>query len=371
MALTTVQSGMMDSIAQYNSFKNRIINGAMVIDQRNAGASTTPSGASAGTYTLDRWVYQASATGKFNVQQNLNSITPPTGFSKYLGLSVASAVTVGSTDYFNIYQCIEGNNIADLSWGTASAATVTLSFWVRSSLTGTFGGSLRNGSVNRTYPFNYTISSANTWEQKTITIAGDTSGTWATNNSQGIYITWSLGVGSSYSGGTVNTWNAGNYQSPLSPQSVVGTSGATFYITGVQLEKGSTATAFDYRPYTTELQLCQRYYWQQGPYTTGAGDGLNYVFCPGAVWSNTWHAYTQFPATMRVAPTLVSTAASTFQFHVAGVANGVLTGISTSYATANGARISGGTTYAGTAGLSCQIACANSSTTYLGFSAEL
>ena len=260
MALTQVQSGMMDSIAQYNSFKNRLINGGMVIDQRNAGASTTPSGASAGTYTLDRWVYQASATGKFNVQQNLNSITPPAGFSKYLGLSVASAVTVGSTDYFNIYQCIEGNNIADLSWGTASAATVTLSFWVRSSLTGTFGGSLRNGSVNRTYPFNYTISSANTWEQKTITIAGDTSGTWATDNSQGIYITWSLGVGSSYSGGTINTWNAGNYQSPLSPQSVVGTSGATFYVTGVQLEKGSTATAFDYRPYGTELSLCQRYY---------------------------------------------------------------------------------------------------------------
>ena len=240
--------------------RNRIINGAMVFDQRNAGASSAPAGSSGGTYTLDRWVYQASATGKFTVQQNAGSVTPPAGFSKYLGLTVASAVTVGSTDYFNIYQVTEANNVSDLAWGTSSAANVTLSFWVRSSLTGTFGGSLRNGAVNRTYPFNYTISSANTWEKKSITIAGDVSGTWATDNSQGIYITWSLGVGSTYSGGTVNTWNAVNYQAPSSPQSVVGTSGATFYITGVQLEAGSVATPFEHRQYGQELALCQRYY---------------------------------------------------------------------------------------------------------------
>ena len=307
MALTQVDQGLLGTNAQYTGFKNRIINGAMVIDQRNAGASTTPSGSSGGTYTLDRWVYQASAASKFNVQQNLNSITPPAGFSKYLGLSVASAVTVGSTDYFNIYQCIEANNVADLSWGAASAATVTLSFWVRCSLTGTFGGALRNGAVNRTYPFNYTINAANTWEQKTITVAGDTSGTWATDNSQGIYIDWSLGVGSTYSGGTVNTWNAGNYQAPSSPQSVVGTAGATFYITGVQLEKGSTATSFDYRPYGTELVLCQRYFEVNPNGIYGALANLSFV-----AW--------QFEVLKRTTPTMTwgtsattaSTIATTF-----------------------------------------------------------
>ena len=236
-------------------FKNRLINSAMVIDQRNAGASVTPNN----SYTLDRWQGQNSQSSKYTVQQNAGSVTPPSGFTNYLGVTSSSAYSIVAGDYFAIRQAVEGFNIADLGWGAASASSVTLSFWVRSSLTGTFGGSLQNNGNVRSYPFTYTISSANTWEQKTLTIAGDTSGTWATNSSVGIWVILGLGVGSTYSG-TASSWSTNNYISATGATSVVGTNGATFYITGVQLEKGSTATSFDYRPYGTELALCQRYF---------------------------------------------------------------------------------------------------------------
>jgi hypothetical protein len=249
-------SGGTGTTVGYNGFKNRIINGAMVIDQRNAGAEVNP--AVTGIYYLDRWVTGSTAASKFKIGQNAGSITPPAGFINYLGCTSLSAYTVGASEIFIVQQRIEGFNIADLAWGTASAATVTLSFWVLSSLTGTFGGSLRNSAGNRSYPFSYTISSANTWEQKTVTIAGDTSGTWLTTNGNGISIAFALGTGATLST-TAGAWAAGNYVSATGATSVVGTNGATFYITGVQLEKGSTATSFDYRPYGTELALCQRY----------------------------------------------------------------------------------------------------------------
>ena len=238
-------------------FKNRIINGSMTIDQRNAGASVTP--ASGLTYFVDRWHSQISPPSKFSVQQNAGSVVPPAGFTNYLGITSLSAYAVATGDYQCLSQNIEGFNTADLGWGTANAATVTLSFWVRSSLTGTFGGVLINGTSTRTYPFTYTVAAANTWTSVSVTIPGDTTGTWATNNSTGIEVRIGLGVGSQYSG-TAGSWSSNNYVSATGAVSVVGTSGATFYITGVQLEKGSTATTFDYRPYGTELSLCQRYY---------------------------------------------------------------------------------------------------------------
>jgi len=245
-----------------NGFKNRIINGAMMIDQRNAGASVSSTAAffTSGTYTLDRWSSSNSQSAKYTIQQNAGSVTPPAGFTKYLGCTVASSgYTIGSGDYFLIGQSIEGFNCADLNWGSANAATVTLSFWVRSSVTGTFGGVVKTSSGSRGYPFSYTISAANTWEQKTITIAGDTSGTWPTDNSTGIQIVWSLGTGSTFSG-TAGSWSGSNLVGTTGATSLVATANATWYITGVQLEKGSTATSFDYRPYGTELALCQRYF---------------------------------------------------------------------------------------------------------------
>jgi hypothetical protein len=278
-------------IAPVTSFKNRIINGAMQIDQRNAGASFTPTNSS---YGLDRWRYQVSQTSKLTSQQ---SSVAPAGFIDSLLVTSSSAYSVLAADFFILRQRIEGYNVADLNWGTANAATVTISFWVRSSLTGTFGGSVTNSAANRSYPFTYTISSANTWEQKSITIAGDTTGTWLADNSTGIAVNFSLGAGTTYSG-TAGSWAAADYASATGATSVVGTNGATFYITGVQLEKGSTATSFDYRPYTTELQLCQRYYQIIGDDTT---DCVGY-----ATYSNTTalSMYTTMTyLTMRAAPT--------------------------------------------------------------------
>jgi len=253
LAVNIAQSG-----SNNVTFRNRIINGAMVIDQRNAGAAW---GTSINGYTVDRWQCVQSVTGKLNGGQNYNSITPPTGFSNYIGVQSQSAYSVGATDYYNIFQPIEGFNTYDLAWGTASAATVTLSFWVRSSLTGTFGGVIRNSAANYNYPFTYTISVANTWEQKTVTIAGPTSGTWiGATNGNGAGIWFGLGVGSTYSA-TAGTWTTTSATSSATgATSVVGTNGATFYITGVQLEAGTTASPFEYRQYGTELALCQRYY---------------------------------------------------------------------------------------------------------------
>lgn len=237
-------------------FKNRIINGNMAIDQRNAGASVTQN--TSVQYTLDRWFAYGSVTSKFTVQQNAASVTPPVGFTNYLGVTSSSAYSVGTSDLFQMVQRVEGLNVSDLGWGTANAKTVTLSFWVRSSLTGTFGGSIGNSANNRSYPFSYTINSANTWEYETITIAGDTSGTWLTTNGVGLYISFGLGAGSTYSG-TAGSWSGSNFQTTTGATSVVGTSGATFYITGVQLEVGSSATGFEYVDYTSQLVMCQRY----------------------------------------------------------------------------------------------------------------
>jgi hypothetical protein len=246
-------SGVSLGAGNATSFKNRIINGAMVIDQRNAGALVSP----ANGYTLDRWYAQQSTDGTFSVQQ---SSTVPAGFKNSLLVTVTSAdASIGATQYARLFQCIEGLNVSDLNWGSASAATVTLSFWVRASVTGTYGGSVGNSAADRTYPFTYTINAANTFEQKSITIAGDQSGTWLTTNGIGIFLQLAFAAGSTLSG-TSGAWAGANYLSATGATNLMATNGATFYITGVQLEVGSSATGFDYRPYGTELSLCQRYY---------------------------------------------------------------------------------------------------------------
>jgi len=291
----------------YTGFKNRIINGAMVIDQRNAGASVTATSTGSFAYTLDRFSYRATAASKFTVQQNAGSVTPPAGFINYLGVTSSSAYSVSASDFFSISQLIEGLNVADLAWGTANAATVTLSFKVYSSLTGTFGGSIANSSFGRSYPFSYTISSANTWTSISVTIPGDTSGTWLTTNGIGMFVNFGLGVGSTNSG-TASAWASAQYFAPTGAVSVVGTNAATWYVTGVQLEVGSTATSFEYRDYGRELMLCQRYYCKTfdigtapGNNVSGNGEllGLNIQsgsYEPGQSW--------RFPVAMRAVPTL-------------------------------------------------------------------
>jgi hypothetical protein len=277
-------------------FKNRIINGQMVLDQRNAGASVTPT---TDTYTLDRWQIATNVSSKVSVQQ---SSTVPTGFTNSTLITSLSAYTIGAGELCLFRQPIEGYNVADLGFGTANAKTFTVSFWVRSSLTGTFGGALTNGSENRSYPFTYTISAADTWEQKTITIAGDTSGTWLTTNGAGLKLVFGLGVGSTFSG-TAGSWSANAYFSATGSTSLLATNGATFYITGVQLEVGSTATSFDYRPYGTELALCQRYFFQVS--STGAANGQNTGMTGLSNGSTSLHRTNMaLPVTMRTTPTI-------------------------------------------------------------------
>jgi hypothetical protein len=283
------------------TFRNKIINGACVIDQRNAGASVTPTGTN--TYTIDRWKFYLSQSSKFSTQQNAGSVTPPIGFSNYLGVTSLSAYTVGASENFLLSQVVEGFNTADLQWGTANAKTVTLSFWVRSSLTGTFGGAFGNTAGDRSYPFSYTISSANTWEQKSITVAGDTSGTWGTGNASSIFLYLNLGTGSTLSN-TAGAWVAGYYASATGATSVVGTNGATFYITGVQLEAGTTASPFEYRQYGTEFYLCQRYYAKLGANASGSSGYQAYGAGHNNANNTSQDFHLPFPQFMRVTPTI-------------------------------------------------------------------
>jgi hypothetical protein len=293
-----------DSTNQFSggafSFKNRLINGGMVIDQRNAGGSLAQTN---GAYNLDRWFGDSFAgspvTGKYTVQQNAGSVTPPAGFTNYLGVTSTATTADASTNIFCISQKIEGLNTADLGWGTANAKTVTLSFWVRSSLTGTFGGSVKNSASNRSYPFTYSISAANTWEQKSVTIAGDTSGTWVTNNGVGIWLNFGIGAGSTFSG-TAGSWNSNNNVSATGAVSVVGTNGATWYVTGVQLEVGSVATPFERRPYGLEFMLCQRYYQRYTGNGTNYGPAIGYGLYNSATEVI---ATFQFPVQMRTSST--------------------------------------------------------------------
>jgi hypothetical protein len=257
--------------------KNRIINGAMTINQRGYSATPTVDP----TYTLDRWAFRLSQSSKFSVAQ---SSTAPIGFNNSLLVTSSSAYTCLTGDFFALYQNIEGFNTADLNWGSANAKTVTLSFQVYSSLTGTFGGVLANDDSSRTYPFSYTISSANTWTTISVTIAGDTTGTWQTTTSTGIGVRFSLGVGTTY-GGTAGAWTASNKFGVTGQVNVVGTNGATFYITGVQLEVGSSATGFEYVNYQTSLNNCMRYFEQwngganYGCLPTGQiGNGNSFTF---------------------------------------------------------------------------------------------
>ena len=334
MALTQVDQGLLGTYAQYTGFKNRIINGAMVIDQRNAGASVTPTSQQ---YCLDRWVAGLTQTAKFTVQQTPSATETGyatrvgAGFTNYLAVTSSSSYSVLSGDVFYIGQYVEGFNTADLAWGTASAKTVTLSFLVYSSLTGTFGGALRNSANNRSYPFTYSVPTANTWTQISITVAGDTTGTWiGATNGVGLRVNFGLGVGSTYNG-TAGSWAGAEYYSATGATSVVGTSGATFYITGVQLEKGSTATSFDYRPYGTELALCQRYYQTAG---------ISFVGCWTAGAAAFLTSYSLLPVLMRANPTVPQPPSFTMQGITASAAGFTVIG-GTYYVTVSGNNANG------------------------------
>ena len=340
------------------TFRNRIINGNMAINQRGS-ASYDITGA---VYTLDRYRGSASISSKFSIAPG--TTTPPAGFTNYLQVTSSAATTPGSTDNYSFFQRVEGYNVADLNWGTSDAQTVTMSFWVRSTLTGTFGGKLQNSAQNRIYIFSYTISSANTWEKKTITVTGDTTGTWLTTTGVGLAINFSVGAGSGAEA-TAGSWGTDNvpYQ-PTGSTNVVATSGATWQITGLQLEAGTTATDFENLQYGQQMQLCQRYFYS-------LGGTVSYEFMTHGMYVGTTTPLlrAELPVKMRAAPTLGST--GTF-LAKSGNSNLACASFSVDQAATQtfsfSATISGGSSTAGYATLMF----ANASTaTRLTFSAEL
>ena len=318
-------------------FRNRIINGDMRIDQRNAGASVTLGASLA--YTLDRWAGAEDTDGAATVIQDT---VAPTGFTNSLKFTTTTAdASLGATQFAYVAQAIEGLNVSDLAWGTASAQTVTLSFQVRSSLTGTFGGAITNSAFNRSYPFTYTISAANTWETKTITIAGDTSGTWLTTNGVGMRVQFGLGVGSTYSG-TAGAWAGSQFISATGATSVIGTLSATWQITGVQLEAGSVASPFERRDYGRELAMCQRYL----PAFPVTSTNWRLPAVGLAAAGNTVFLTLTLPTTTRVPPTgMTVSSASHWVVGVDGVVGSVAfsTLSFSSLASNNAARITGTT----------------------------
>jgi hypothetical protein len=289
------------------NMKNRIINGGMVLDQRNAGAAVNGNGGNQ-TFPVDRFYSQVyNTSGNTTGQQ---SSTAPTGFTNSLRLSCQTADTsVGSTDQAWYAQNIEGFNTADLDFGKSTARTITLSFWVYSNVTGTYCVALKNSAENRSYVAEYTVLASNTWEQKTITIAGDTTGTWLTTSGTGLKVLFVLMAGSSQQV-AANTWTATSGALATSNQvNFLSSTANVMFLTGVQLEVGTTATSFDYRPYTTELQLCQRYFQIFQSQT-----GVEYAFFGTAIGYGSTFMRIGIPAQvqMRATPSLGSSAAGTF-----------------------------------------------------------
>ena len=265
-------------------FRNRIINGDGFIDQRSDGSSTTP-GVGATTF-IDRWKMNVFGSGRLTIGKNYGAVSSPDGFVSYIGMKTTTTSTPGVNDYNFLSQVIEGVNTIDLQWGTANAKPIALSFWAYSSLTGTFGGSVRNyGSYNRSYPFTYTISSSNTWEKKTVVIPGDTTGTWTTSHLFGIEIIFVVSNGTTWQA-TPFTWVAENRTGPsTSLVNLIGTLNATLYLTGIQAEIGSVATPYERRNYGHEFALCQRYYQITEVRTGGYHTTGN--FLRGSVFLNT------------------------------------------------------------------------------------
>jgi hypothetical protein len=332
-------------------FRNRLINGGMVIDQRNAGASVTLTNSVA--YVIDR--FRTVALGTSLGFSTARSTTAPSGFTNSLLATVTTAKSPGSSDQARVNQYIEGFNVADLAWGTASAQAVTLSFWVRSSVTGTYCVALGNAdSATRSYVATYTVNAANTFEYKTITIPGDTSGTWTTGNSVGLGVSFALGCGSGFNAPAASTWYGAEYLQTSSQTAWINNSGATFYITGVQLEAGTVASPFERRDYGRELMMCQRYFEALSANASGALGAGQYITL--GVCENTTRVqpYYSFKVQKRVAPSTTLSTISSFGIRSAGssvaCSSGAFGSFSTAYAqgefnNAGGGLVAGGSAW--------------------------
>jgi hypothetical protein len=302
-AVNIAQSG-----SNNQTFRNRIINGAMVIDQRNAGASYAQS--TTVLYGLDRWKTDIDAgTGRWSVQQVSDA---PTGFTNSLKVTITTQESQPASALHQIYQPIEGYNISDFGFGTANASPITVSFWVKTSVTGIY--SLNVSSADYVYTTSYTVNSADTWEYKTITIPGATAGTWDITNEAGLYLEFTIGGGTDEIV-TANTWRADTATGIVAGSVYLpATSGATWQVTGVQLEEGTAASPFENRLYGTELALCQRYFEKSfdtnvapsnGPGATSlsTGNGVTSTVCGNNSLAG---GPVRFAVPKRTAPTITS-----------------------------------------------------------------
>ena len=315
---------------------NRLINGDMRIDQRNNGASGTASG-----YTVDRWYFGAAQSGKLTWGRNLNAISGPAGFPYYFGVQSSSAYASIAADTFQLLQQLEGDAVSDFAWGAVNAQPVTLSFWAYSSLTGTFSADIRGASI-RSYPFTYSIPTANTWTKIVVTIPGDTAGAWAlSGNAAALTVCFDLGSGSTYRG-PANAWASTTYIGVTGSVSLVGTNAATFYVTGVKLEVGSVATPYNRQSLAKSMADCQRYYQAFGGHMQISGYGT----AGGSIWG-----ILLLPVVMRAAPTVVYSSVS--YTNASGL---VMSGTTTAQLTNQAAITATGPGYAvGTAALSAEL----------------
>lgn len=286
-------------------FRNRIINGDMRIDQRFSGAAQT--GKTASMYVTDRWNFEMLSCGTYTLQQVSDA---PTGFTHSLKATLTATATPISTSYLLISQRIEGYNIADFAFGTNSATPITVSFWAKSSIAGTYGFGIDNDyNGGRGYVSTFTINQVGTWEKKTIYVPGDTTGTWANTSSTGMRICIGLGSGANYQTATTNSWQAvsNKYATSGCVQFSQQSTNSTFQLTGVQVEKGTMATPFEYRPYALELLLCQRYYEIVVPSTLGFTNFAMGTYGPGGA-NNLWF---NFKVSKRATPTLATGSVTT------------------------------------------------------------
>ena len=344
--------------------RNLIINGACVIDQRNSGSSVTTSG----SYPVDRFFVNNATDATFSAQQSTD-VPSGQGFTTSLKITFPTGdASIGTTQYANIQQYIEGFNVANLGFGNSGAKTVTLSFWVKASVTGQYSYAIYNSAEDRVNPQAFTINTADTWEFKSITYTGDTTGTWLTTSGIGIKVSFDLGSGANSQTSSPGIWQSTNSYTTSSQANWIGTAGATFYITGVQFEIGTQATAFDWRPYTTELQLCQRYYYRLTP---GA---LDKIFNLGYGTSTTVALLGMpFPVTMRTAPSALEQSGTATDYSVFTSGGEIVCSAVPAYSSFT-TTAQGFSTFTVASGLGAGTGFSgitNATTAYLGWSAEL
>ena len=267
-------------------------NGAMLVSQR----ATTKATLTDGYNCLDRVYTYKSHDGV--VEESQSTDTPNSDFYNSLKHRVTTADTsIAATQYHALSFRLEGNSVTQLGFGTSGAKKVTVSFWVKSSVAGAYGTCLRNLASNRFNMQTMTINSADTWEKKSITYTGDTSGTWPKDNTEGLQLQISQAMGSNYFGTSADTWVTNIDVSPSNQVNWLATVGNTFYITGLQIEEGDTATEFEHLSFAEELALCKRYFQVVRQGIMGE--------CMNANGTCNW--WYEFPVQMRAVPSIVCT----------------------------------------------------------------